>query len=124
MTDTNELDREKELSERFASHTHGSKDANDSNGTHSTNDADGANDSESTDDADDATRNRKQYVMYLPEELHQALNNRYSRYDGIAKIKTGDGIEKHKDFNEAIIRTALSNSDLDDNVGVSSDLDD
>lgn len=121
MTDTDELDREKELSERFTSHTKNSDDAKAARDASEAYNTDNAGD---PNNPNDATRHRKQYTMYLPPDLHKALNERFARYDGIAKIKDGDGIEKHKDFNEAIIRAALDSDDLDSYIGVSASLED
>lgn len=117
-------DSENELGKRFGRDDEDTKsdvgtddtpDASDPDGTDESGDAD-----ESGDTGDsDATRKRKQYAMYLPESLHDDINDRYKRYDGYDKMSGGDGVEKHKDFNEAIIRAALGSDDLDDLVGVS-----
>lgn len=133
---SDELDREKELSERFSSHTKAASESEDSSNANDSNGADDASTSHHSGDTGDThgakvdkesidrTRDRKQYVMYLPPELHQALNERFNRYDGIAKITAGDGIEKHKDFNEALVRAGLESDHLDEYVGVPSSLDD
>lgn len=118
---TDEIDRDKELSERFSAHTKTSEDAK---SVRDANEAYNTGDTHMSSNASDATRHRKQYTMYLPQDLHEALNERFARYDGVSKVKNGEGIEKHKDFNEAIVQAALDSDNLDDYVGVSSSLDD
>lgn len=86
-------------------------------------------DTEPTDDQDDmghsgdqggggTTRERTQYVMYLPDDLQDDLNSLYEQYNGQSLINGDGGIEKHKDFLEGIVRAGLDHPDLDKYVGV------
>lgn len=112
---TDEVDRDEELKARFSKHStpkhaRDTQDSNDSKDAYDTEDSQGT----------DVTRDRKQYVMYLPPELHDRLNERYNRYDGLAKLSGDDGIEKHKEFLEAVVEAGLDHPELDDRVGVDS----
>ena len=65
-----------------------------------------------------STRNRTQYVMYLPDDLQKELNDLYDQYNGQSLINGNGGIEKHKDFLEGLVRAGLNNDDLDEYIGV------
>lgn len=73
----------------------------------------------SNQDATSSTQDRKNvknYPCYLPADLRDELDSLYNQYDGKNKIEGGDGIEKHREFLEPILRAAVDELDLDDVV--------
>lgn len=84
-------------------------------------DLDDAGDTENTSDteATETTgdrKNVKNYPLYIPEDLREDLDSLYNRYDGMNKIEGGEGIEKHKEFLEPVLRAAIDELDLDEIV--------
>ena len=77
-----------------------------------------AGDQENTEDTEDTEerKNVKNYPCYLSEDLRDELDQLYNQYDGKNKVEGGDGIEKHKEFLEPIMRAAVDKLDLDDVV--------
>lgn len=74
-----------------------------------------------TSDKDDSQdtgerKNVKNYPFYIPEDLRSDLDDLYNQYDGKSKVKGGDGIEKHAEFLEPIMRNAIDELDLDEVV--------
>lgn len=75
-------------------------------------------DGDNTEDAGDTggRKNVKNYPFYIPEDLREELDQLYNQYDGKNKVEGGDGIEKHREFLEPIMRAAIDELDLDDVV--------
>lgn len=101
-------------------HTSGSSDQGDTGDTGHTPDSDDQGDTPQADSIGDegTTRNRSQYVFYLPQNLQEELDRLYDQYNGQSLIEGEGGIEKHKDFLEGLVRAGLNNPDLDDYIGV------
>ncbi|WP_266080806.1 hypothetical protein [Haladaptatus caseinilyticus] len=92
-------------------------DPKDTGDTGSTGEINGTSHSGHTGDTD-STRNRTQYVMYLPDDLQQELNDLYDQYNGQSLVNGNGGIEKHKDFLEGLVRAGLDNENLDEYIDV------
>lgn len=80
-----------------------------------------SSDADNTSDVGDVESNQKRknvknYPFYISEELRRQLDELYNEYDGKNKIDGGDGIEKHADFLEPIMRAAIEELDLDEIV--------
>lgn len=58
----------------------------------------------------------KNYPFYIPKDLRDELDQLYNQYDGKNKVEGGDGIEKHAEFLEPIMRAAIDEFELDDVV--------
>lgn len=58
----------------------------------------------------------KNYPFYIPVDLREELDQLYNRYDGKNKVEGGEGIEKHREFLEPIMRAAIDDLELDDIV--------
>jgi len=78
-------------------------------------DRDNAGDTEDTENTGERS-NVKNYPFYIPEDLREDLDKLYNQYDGKNKVEGGDGIEKHKEFLEPIMRAAIAELELDDVV--------
>jgi hypothetical protein len=66
--------------------------------------------SESSDsvDGDDATtREKKQYPMYLTEDLRDELNEAFRKHNAERVLDDKESVEKNKHFNQALMECAL-----------------
>jgi len=75
-------------------------------------------DSDTTENTENTSsrENVKNYPFYIPEDLRDELDRLYNQYDGKNKVEGGEGIEKHREFLEPIMRAAIADLELDDVV--------
>jgi hypothetical protein len=73
---------------------------------------------ESDETSGDTVRERKNVNMYLPEELVGDLQLRYSELNVQWRQAHGDDLPKNNEFYPAVIRAALGDSTVEDELGL------
>ncbi|NHX41416.1 MULTISPECIES: hypothetical protein [Haloarcula] len=67
-------------------------------------------------DNDESIRNKKQYSMYLDEELQEELDDIFKKFNARRKLNDEPHVEKNRHFHQGLIEAALLDADWEDYV--------
>lgn len=67
-----------------------------------------------------SVKDRPSVLMYLPEGDHHALDVRFTQLNARHKEEHGEGIQKNRDYYPAVVRAALNDTTLEEELGLES----
>lgn len=64
-------------------------------------------------DPDSTRQTRSQFPMYLSDELQEAVNERFEKFNAHRVLNDEPQVEKHKHFLEGLVRAGLDSDELE-----------